>query len=61
MPLKLYKQKSASKELTSPQPVLQGPPPNLAMLNPVIDTEFAVSYGAGAGAASAAIGKVDQL
>ena len=46
LPLKLYKQND-SKELTSPRPVLDGPPPNLAMLNPVIDPEYAASaYGA---------------
>ena len=65
-PLKLYRQKSASKELTSPQPVLQGPPPNLAMLNPVIDATYAANFGPGAAAlgpsaAPAPVGHVDQL
>jgi hypothetical protein len=36
------------KELSAPQPVLQGPPPNLAMLNPVFETGggYAQNYAA---------------
>lgn len=60
VPLKLYKQRNASKELSAPQPVLQGPPPNLAMLNPVIDSEFAASY-AGPSTAPPAIGKLERV
>ena len=36
IPLKSYKANEA-KPLTAPQPVLEGPPPNPAMLNPFID------------------------
>lgn len=34
-----------NKDLTGPQPVLQGPPPNLAMLNPVIERNTSTSSG----------------
>lgn len=38
VPLKMYKQ-NESKHLSAPQPVLMGPPPNLAMLNPMLDAD----------------------
>ena len=60
LPLKMYRQKNESKELTSPVPVLQGPPPNLAMLNPVIDSEYAAAYAA-PGSATPAIGKMQRV
>ena len=34
-----------NKDLTGPQPVLRGPPPNLAMLNPVIERNTSTSSG----------------
>jgi len=51
VPLKMYKQ-DQGKELTAPRPVLQGPPPNLAMLNPVLDSDYAANYSSTAPPAS---------
>ena len=62
VPLQMYKGVDG-KELTSPTPVLQGPPPNLAMLNPVLDSEYAASYttAPGAGAAPEPGAKIEQV
>lgn len=55
VPIKRYK-KHASKELTSPRPVLKGEPPNPAMLNPVLDTSYAANFPAASTA-----GRVDTV
>jgi len=38
------------KELTEPRPVLKGEPPNPAMLNPIIESNYAANYPPGMGA-----------
>ena len=45
------------KELSAPQPVLQGPPPNLAMLNPVFETSsYAQNYASSTNASGGSEG-----
>ena len=41
--LKRYK-RDESKELTAPRSVLRGEPPNPAMLNPIMDSEYAANF-----------------
>lgn len=60
VPLKMYKQEE-SKELTAPKAVLQGPPPNLAMLNPVLDSDYAANYVSTSAVGGINGGKVEQV
>ena len=60
VPLKRYRL-NESKELTAPKPVLKGLPPNLAMLNPVIDPAYAANYESSAPAPAGSNGTVEQV
>ena len=62
VPMHMYK--LGSKELTAPKAVLQGAAPNLAMLNPVLDSQYAAQFasiGAPPAASRAPASKVEQV